>query len=173
MRALVILALAGCSNADKPECERTIATAHARVASESVRVGMQTSIVGERGKLAMIASCESEPWPAEVVRCFESARLEVDLAGCTKKLTQEQYERLQTKLAGLQPSPPVYIPYNDASVPLAIIDAGVVIDAPLHARAPGDAAEPSCETSIVNPRSARCRKQFCTTHVNDVRCQVE
>ncbi|MEO8703301.1 MAG: hypothetical protein ABI867_24860 [Kofleriaceae bacterium] len=136
-----------------------------------MRVGLQSSITGERGKLAMIASCEAEPWPADVVRCFESARLEVDLTACTKKLTQEYYERLQTKLAALVQQPPP--PMIDAGVALAPpVDAKIIDAPPVHVRIDAGTAV-DCTRTIVNPSSSACRKQYCATHVDDLKCTVE
>lgn len=156
-----------------PSCEPTINAAIQRIANNER--GAFEPTLADRTRLTMVSACESEHWSTEALACIGTARLAVDLSACAEKLTHEQYERLQRKLAMLHPA-------------VGVVDAPV-IDAPSDASndaaiasAPIDAAravivKPSpkldCKSTVVDGRDPACRRQFCSTHVDDIRCGIE
>src|SRR5580704_8583575 len=85
-----------------PACEPTLTAAQQRIARGEGSA--ETAAIGDRAWQTMIASCESEHWSAEALTCMASARLAIDLTACTEKLTFEQHERLERKLAWLRGS---------------------------------------------------------------------
>jgi hypothetical protein len=188
VRLGLVLVVAACARSERdrpPDCERAITAASLRIVTESRRVGLAPDV--ERARLTMIASCEDERWTADVMHCIESARLEIDLATCTERLTHEQYERLQRKLAAVRGA--------DAGVPAIVIDAALAaappadatvadsppVDAPIEIDAapmrhtqpiPPDAPQPDCTQRVVDPRNRACVRQFCDRHPDDLRCDV-
>jgi len=168
-----------------PPCEATITDAARRIGTASQRVGLDQTI--ERTRLTMIASCETESWPADVIGCIGSARLEVDLASCTEKLTHEQYERLNKKLAKLAPKPadPVAVTVPTATPPVPAPPAPTAV-AQTPPRPPAPKREPDlmepggaaarakadCAKSIADPRSAACRNEYCRANPHDARCDL-
>ncbi len=162
-----------------PSCEPTIGAAIQRIAGND-RGGLEPALA-DRNRLTMVSSCESEHWSSEALACISTARLAVDLSSCLEKLTYEQYQRLQRKLAILNPigdagvavTAPVRDAPNDAAN-AAPHDAAIV-------RAPIDAPPPivkptpklDCKTTVVDAKDLACRRQFCSTHVDDIRCGIE
>ena len=182
MRAL-LLVLVGCgSNAAPPEptpgpapapvvvtdvkpvaCEATITAAAKRIATESKRLELLTSI--ERTSSVMISSCEADHWPADVMTCIASARLDPDLESCTEELTYRQHKRLHDKIAAVtpppKPEPKVAVvrrppPKRDELIPL-----------------PTATAKLDCSKTVLEPLNRACVKQFCTAHADDIRCMID
>ncbi len=139
-----------------PACEAVIRTAATRIATESERVELATAI--DRTAAVMIASCEAEAWPTNVRACIAAARLDVDLDACTEELTYRQHARLHAKLAQVTRAPP---PPPTPS-----------IVQPVRPQ-PTATAKLACAESILDPRSAACRQQFCDANTTDVRCALE
>jgi len=185
------LAALGCSGKpdpapvpDKPACEATIGAAVQRITGNDPSFA---AAMPDRTRLTMIASCESERWSAEALACIGTTRLEVDLAACTEKLTHEQYERLNRKLAVLRSPVAVGVDAGVASQPPPPLDASAPADAsvPVDARPrpPGDAGRaPSdapagqkydCTKRIITPRDRACVQQYCAGHPDDAVCTID
>lgn len=145
-----------------PACEPVIRNAATRIATESKRVEIATAI--DRTATLMIASCEAEAWPANILTCIATARLDADLDACTEELTYRQHKRLHDKIAQVTPRPAparpavarVRIPSRDDLLPL-----------------PTATAKVDCSKTLVNPTNTACQKQYCLTHAAETRCMVE
>jgi hypothetical protein len=180
MRRLVIAAIvvAGCRGSSDapatpaaPACEPTLTAAQQRIARADA-VGPAGGI-GDRAWQTMIASCESEHWSAEALGCMASARLAIDLTTCTEKLTFEQHERLERKLAWLRGSPYASGGMAAGAGGAATVDAG--IDAVRSSPpAPSDAAVVvDCRDEMRDPKNHECVAQFCRGHAADPFCALE
>jgi hypothetical protein len=141
-----------------PACEKTIAAAAKRIATESKRVALDTAI--ERTHTVMIASCETEAWPANVMTCIAAARLDADLEACTEELTYRQHKRLHDKIAAIMPK----------RVPTTVAVGRRRAD---DLMIPGELEKSDCTSRIVDARSAECRQQYCKAHASDPRCMIE
>lgn len=176
-RAVVLVMLIGCgSSSDAPvpapaptpaprptpqpalACDLLINTAAQRIAAESKRLALPTTV--DRTATVMIASCEAEAWPAPVLACIAAARLDADLDACTEDLTYRQHKRLHDKIAAVTPPPPR--PPVVVARPLPQVD-------PL----PSATTKLDCSRSILSPRDRACIKQFCDANQTDVRCMID
>jgi hypothetical protein len=154
LRALVVVAIAACGGKTL-ECERTITNA-----------GHSTAQTRR-----MIAACESDHWSADVMKCIADALSPAELDACTRKLTYEQYERLNQVATHVNPDAGVEFGVESGVMygPLQQLDAGRAPQTLAGAQAPS----PGCTNTIANPRSRACIAQFCRNNPNDVRCQLE
>lgn len=145
--------------AKPPTCEPTIHAAAQRIIVESKRVDLASTI--DRTASVMIASCEAEAWPANVLTCIAAARLDVDLEACTEELSYRQHQRLHAKIAQVTPTPP------------AIPTIPTVVARPRLPRTDATAATVDCSAVLRAPTSTACRQQYCLTHATEPRCMIE
>ncbi len=145
-----------------PACAPVIRNAATRIATESKRVEIATAI--DRTATVMIASCEAEAWPANVLTCIATARLDADLDACTEELTYRQHERLHAKIAQVTPRPAPVRP----AVPRARIPSRDDLIPP-----PTATAKVDCSRTLVAPTNTACQRQYCLTHAADPRCMIE
>lgn len=172
--ALLVVMIAACGNSDvapvpvvvghePPPCAVILRGAAERITLESKRLEVATAV--ERTAAVMIASCEAEAWPAPVLACMSSARLDVDLDACTEELSYRQHQRLHAKLARLTP------PATTSTVSVTPAPSTTFARPRLSRRAATSRVD--CSTSLRAPLDAACRLQYCRTHALEPICMVE
>ena len=146
-----------------PACEPVIRNAATRIATESQRVLLATAV--DRTATVMIASCEAEAWPANVLRCIATAQLDADLDACTEELTYRQHKRLHDKIAQVTP-----LPAPPARPTIAVVRRPT--RSPTRPARDDVLAPVDCSTAIQRNTPA-CRRQYCNANATDPRCMIE
>lgn len=175
--ALLVVMIAACGDSDvapspepvvvrhdPPPCSVILRGAAERITLESKRLDVPTTV--ERSAAVMIASCEAEAWPAPVLACISSARLDVDLDACTEDLSYRQHQRLHAKLARLAPPSTSTVSTTPSTAPP--ITTARPRPSPRTATSRVD-----CSTSLRAPLDAACRLQYCRSHGFEPLCMVE